>query len=70
MEKVQAFQFTKYDIMSDTKRLSRRYGTIEAINKIGGEVILEPAIEINASYLESDFHGLTKIGFEPSNMAE
>ncbi len=70
MEKVQAFQFTKYDIMSDTRRLSRRYGTIEAINKIGGEVILESAIEINVSDLESDFYGLTKIGFEPSNMAE
>ena len=70
MEKVQAFQFTKYDIMSDTRRLSRRYGTIEAINKIGGEVILESAIEINVSDLESDFYGLTKIGFEPSNAAK
>ena len=64
MQNISIFQFTMYDIMTDTKRLSKRFGTIEAINKIGGQVILESVTEIKTSDLSSDLEGFTKIGFQ------
>jgi hypothetical protein len=70
MKKISIFQFTMYDIMSDTTRLSRRYGTIEAIQNIGGAAVLDSRVEIDTSKLVSDIDGFTVKDFQPISIAE
>jgi len=60
------YQFTMYDILTDTERESRRWGTREAIDRIGGKVIEDSAVNIDTSLLGSEVEGMTERGFNPS----
>ena len=66
-QKIDVFQFTRYDISTDQVVKSRRWGTREAINNLGGGfVILESTRrQVDPSAVVSDHPGLTAIGFNP-----
>ena len=59
-------QFEKYDISTDGYTKSRRMGTAEAIERIGGRVIPNTAVEVPASSVNSDIQGLTDRNFNPN----
>jgi hypothetical protein len=63
--KVKIYQFTKYSIQSDGNEKSRRWGTREAIERLGGKVIEDTEIEVDASAVASDIEGLTERNFNP-----
>lgn len=63
--KVKIYQFTKYSIQSDGNVKSRRWGTREAIERLGGDVIEDTEIEVDASAIASDIEGLTERNFNP-----
>jgi hypothetical protein len=63
--KVKIYQFTKYSIQSDGNEKSRRWGTREAIERLGGKVIEDTEIEVDASAVASDIEGLTERNFIP-----
>jgi hypothetical protein len=52
-------RFTLYDITSDGACQSRRWGTRDAIDRIGGEVLVDTGIEVDASAVDSEISGLT-----------
>jgi hypothetical protein len=65
---VTIFQFTLYDICSDEIRKSRRWATREVIEALGGEVLEETAIVVDASVVAlgaSSIGGMTRRGFNP-----
>jgi hypothetical protein len=62
---VTVYQFQIYDITTDTKRKSRRWGTSEGIAALGGEILENTATEIAEADARSDVPGLTAIGFNP-----
>jgi hypothetical protein len=66
MHVVKIYQFSLYDVITDTVRLSQRWGTREHIEMIGGSIIESSAILVDSTCLVSDLDGLTKIGFDPS----
>jgi len=63
------YQFTMYDILTDTERESRRWGTREAIDRIGGKVIEDSAVNIDTSLLGSEVEGMTDVGLIPAGQA-
>jgi hypothetical protein len=65
MSKVHIYRFTLYDITSDGARQSRRWGTRDAIERIGGEVLVDTGIEVEASTLDSEISGLTARDYSP-----
>jgi hypothetical protein len=52
MPKVTVYKVKLYDGVRDESRPSRRMATEKGANKIGGELIPETGIEINADRLE------------------
>jgi hypothetical protein len=66
MRKRAVHKFQKYSIETDELKMSRRYGTREAIKKVGGEVIEGSEIEIDASQLDQEMDGFTARNFSPS----
>jgi len=67
VSKVQVYQFEMYDVHEDVLRISRRWGTIEGIKRIGGAAF-GAAVEVDKAAVEppmSDLAGLTAIGFDP-----
>ena len=66
MSKVHIYRFTLYDITSDNARQSRRWGTRDAIERIGGEILVDTAIEVDASAVDSEIAGLTARDYSPS----
>ncbi len=65
MSKVKVYQFTLYDITSDGNCKSRRWGTLEGINSVGGVALKETATEIDAAEIGSEISGLTERNFSP-----
>jgi hypothetical protein len=65
MSKVTVYRFRDYDIATDEMKISRRWGTREAIQSIGAEVLEETCTEVNESVLKSDIAGFTDRGFDP-----
>lgn len=65
MTKVTIYQFKLYDISTDEKKLSRRWGTRKAIESIGGEVVEDSRVEVDAAVVVSGIDGMTEIGFNP-----
>jgi hypothetical protein len=61
---VKVWKFRKYDMTTDEYVESARYGTQEAIARIGAELIEETVVTVNSSLLDSD--GLTAKSFSPS----
>jgi hypothetical protein len=65
MNKVKIYRFTKYSIQSDGNEKSRRWGTREAIEGIGGKVIEDTETEVDETVVASDIDGFTAINFDP-----
>jgi hypothetical protein len=65
MGKVHIYRFVLYDITSDSIHQSRRWGTRDAIERIGGEVLVDTGTEVNASAVISDIPGLTARDYSP-----
>ena len=63
MSKAEIFQFTKYDIINDEMRISRRWATREAIKQACGNVIESTAMLVDVSIL--DGNGMTQKDVEP-----
>lgn len=65
MSKVTIYQFRMYDIGNDEYQKSRRWGTLEAIAKLGGEAFEDTAVEVDASVVEGNNPGLTERNYDP-----
>ena len=65
MSKVAVYRFTKYDITTDQFQQSHRMGTRAAIERVGGEVLEDTAIEVDASAVDTDIDGMTVRNFDP-----
>jgi hypothetical protein len=63
--KVTVYRFRMYDISNDENRLSRRWATREAIERIGGEVLKNTATEVDCSVLGKEIEGMTERNFDP-----
>jgi hypothetical protein len=63
--KVYVYQFTLYDITTDTKRKSHRWATLDAIESIGGEALKNTRTEVEASAVVTDIPGMTERDFNP-----
>lgn len=59
------YQFTVYDITSETQIKSKRWGTESAIAEIKGEIIRDTKTVVDPSVTRSDIPGLTAIGYMP-----
>ena len=65
MSKVHIYRFTLYDITSDGAHQSRRWGTRDAVERIGGEVLVDTGVEVDASAVDSEVSGLTARDYNP-----
>ena len=63
--RIAIYQFSMYDITSDTKIQSKRWGTESAISENNGSIIRETQVLVDSSVTESDIPGLTKPGYMP-----
>ena len=61
---VKVWKFRKYDMTTDEYVESTRYGTNEAIARIGAERIEETEVTVNSGQIDGD--GLTAKRFTPS----
>lgn len=52
--KVTVYQVRFYDIQTDEFRLSRRMATIRGAERMGGEILVDTAVEIDSADLETD----------------
>jgi hypothetical protein len=59
MATVKIHRFRLYDINTDSYRLSRRWATRDVIEKLGGEFVASPSIEVDAAIVSSDIEGMT-----------
>jgi len=65
MSKVTVYRFKLYNITTDENLQSRRWATLEAIERIHGEVLKDTATEVDASAVATDHAGMTVVGFNP-----
>ena len=65
MAKVEVCAFKKYDIMRGETLVGLKWGTREAIAKIGATVIEQSCIEIDEKLLDPMEPGFTKRDFVP-----
>lgn len=65
MGKTTVHRWRRYDIASDEYVTSRRYGSQEAIDRVGGEIIPESSVEIDDIELDPDFPGMTTRSYSP-----
>lgn len=63
--KVYVYQFTLYDITTDTKRKSNRWATLDAIENISGQALKNTRTEVEASAVVTDISGMTERDFNP-----
>lgn len=66
MSRVTVYRWSKYDISIDETRVSRRWGTREAIARHNGTVIETDCAEVDASQIGTDVEGMTARGFNPN----
>lgn len=65
MSKITIYRFRMYDIIHDEQHVSSRWGTREAIEQLGGEILEDTAMEVEASRVKSEIDGLTERDFNP-----
>jgi hypothetical protein len=63
---VKVYRFRLYNISADENEKSRRWGTREAIERIGGEVMEDTETEVDESDLVYD--GMTDRNFNPHKL--
>lgn len=61
---VMVYGFKGYDIASDSDVVSRRWATLEAIQRIGGEAVGEGQ-EVPAEDVGSEVDGMTVVDYNP-----
>ena len=67
MPNVTIYRFKTPDPLNDDKRLSRRWGTLEGIEFLKGEVLDHTATEVDARFVGCEISGLTERDFEPGD---
>ena len=65
MSGIRIYQFTKYDIATDNVVKSRRWGTLAAIEWLGGTALEDTGVDVEASAIGRQIEGLSDIGFDP-----
>jgi hypothetical protein len=65
MSKAAIYRFQKYNISSDQYQISRRWGTSEAIERIGAEPLKDTGMEVDDSVLGREIDGMTDRDFDP-----
>jgi hypothetical protein len=65
MTTVKIHRFRLYDINSDSYRMSRRWATRDIIERLGGEIVASPAVEVDAAVVASDIEGMTMPDYNP-----
>jgi hypothetical protein len=60
------YRFRTWDITNDCYQNSARWATKEAIERVSGEVISEPA-EVDDTALGREVDGMTARGYDPHN---
>ena len=65
MSKTLIYRFRLYDIGNDENRISRRWGTLEAIARVHGEALMDSATEVDLSVVGAEIPGLTERNFDP-----
>ena len=58
------YQFQSYDITSDRIIVSKRWGTVEAIEHVCGEQIGK-GVDVDDALVGAEIAGRTAIGFDP-----
>jgi hypothetical protein len=66
MSKVTVYRFEKYDITTDTMRMSQRWATREAITAVHGKVLEDTAVDVDPDCLKSEIEGMTSRDFDPN----
>lgn len=64
MDKVKVYRFERYDINTDEYQRSRRWATLEAIEKVCARPIGEPA-DVDPDALGREVEGMTARNFDP-----
>lgn len=67
MPKVTVYRFQLYDVQSDQMQTSRRWGTQEAIEDLGGHPLVHTATEIDEGQVGGEIEGLTVRDFSPNS---
>lgn len=67
MATVTVYRFEMYDVKTDQMRTSMRWGTLNAIERIGGHALIHTAIEVHESHLGEELEGMTKRNFNPNS---
>ena len=64
---VTVYQFQRFDITTGIWRTSRRWGTREAVERLGScfSILEDSATEVSEADIRIDIPGLTEIGFNP-----
>lgn len=64
---VTVYQFQRFDITTGLWRTSRRWGTREAVERLGScfSILEDTATEVSEAEIWIDVPGLTEIGFNP-----
>ena len=65
MGTVTLYRWRKYAMSLDQMITSRRWGTREAIAEMGGEILEETAVQVDATAVQSDVPGLTAMDYMP-----
>lgn len=65
MSQVAIYQFTIYDVGTDERQKSRRWGTLEGIEAVCGTALEDTKIEVDTSEVGSEVPGLTLRNFSP-----
>lgn len=65
MTTVNIHRFSLYDINADAYRISRRWATRDIIERLGGEIVPGPSVEVDSSVVSSDIEGMTLPDYDP-----
>jgi hypothetical protein len=65
VSKVTVYRFRRYEIAEDGYRVSRRWATREAIERVRCEILKDTAVEVDAAVLGGEIEGMTEINFNP-----
>jgi hypothetical protein len=60
------YRFQSYDIVNDVIKISRRWATREAIERVCGQAICEGA-EVDDRYVGHEVDGMAACGFDPQH---
>lgn len=62
---IAVYRFEMYDVHVDEMQQSRRWATLEAIERVGGQALVHTKIEVDDSHLGAEVAGMTDRNFNP-----